>query len=553
MRILVGAIAHESNTFTSLPTALEDFHVVRGEACLVQRGEDALSGIVRTLEGQGFELVPTLSAHALPGGRVTRQAYETFKDALLAPADRVDGACLFLHGAMRAEGVDYCESDLLAALRARLRPGAPIVVALDMHANLVAPMVENANALAAYHTAPHVDRFQTGERAARLLLGMLRGEIAPRMGFAKIPMLLPGEMAQTHLDPMASMMRLLDEIQAQPGVLDASLIKTHCWADVPDQGISALVVADGDGALAQREAERLAAAFWERRREFRVSAETYGVEEALEVALNAPERTVFLSDSGDNATAGGTTEIPVVLERMLARGVENAVLAALCDAEAVEICLQAGVGQRVGVSLGGGIDPQYASPMRASGVVRLLSDGRAYRGGVRTPENRVERGPIAVLDVGGIDVVLSQKRISIVEPAQLRSLGIEPLAYRIVVLKVGYLHAPFQAISGRSILMLSPGPTHCDVTWLPYRRVRRPIYPLDPDTTWSPGWGGLNRSQGSSETLGTLMLGTLALEGLADDLGHIEVREVPGCDDHQRRVRAPAGASYADHPLAYLD
>jgi microcystin degradation protein MlrC len=145
------------------------------------------------------------------------------------------------------------------------------------------------------------------------------------------------------------------------------------------------------------------------------------------------------------------------------------------------------VGHQVEATIGGRIDPQYGGPLRLLGNVRLLSDGRTYRGGIRTPDNAVERGPIAVLDVGGIDVVLSQQRISIVEPAQLHSLGIDPLAYRIVVLKVGYLHAPFQAISPRSILMLSPGPTNCDVTRLPYRRVRRPIYPLDPDATWSPG------------------------------------------------------------------
>ena len=308
--------------------------------------------------------------------------------------------------------------------------------------------------------------------------------LSAAMAFAKIPMLLPGEMAQTHLDPMASMMGLLSEIEAAPGVLDASLIKTHCWADVPDQGISAVVVTDGDQALAQRQANRLASAFWEQRHRFRVSAETYEVDEAIEVALRAPERTVFLSDAGDNATAGGTTEIPDVLRQLLARGVDNAVPAAICDPEAVEACVQAGIGGRVKVSLGGRIDPQYAPPLRVSGIVRLLSGGRTYRGGVRTPAHQIERGPIAVLSAKGIDVVLSQKRISFVEPAELRSLGIEPLAYRIVILKVGYLHAPFQAISPRSILMLSPGPTNCDVTRLPYRRVRRPIYPLDPDATW---------------------------------------------------------------------
>jgi microcystin degradation protein MlrC len=293
-------------------------------------------------------------------------------------------------------------------------------------------------------------------------------------------------MAQTDLDPMASMMALLEQIGTLPGVLDASLIKAHCWADVPDQGISSVVVADGDAPLAQREADRLAAAFWARRHEFSFSAETRPVDEAIKVAVEAPESTVYLSDSGDNATAGGSTDLTVVLSALLEQRAQDAVLAALWDPAAVEACIAAGVGRKVALSLGGKIDPQYGPPLDATGTVRTLSDGRYYRGGVRAPENRVERGPIAVWRVNGIDVVLSRARISIVEPAQLRSLGIEPRAYKLVVLKVGYLHAPFQAISSRSILMLSPGPTHCDVTQLPYRRVNRPIYPLDPGATWSP-------------------------------------------------------------------
>jgi microcystin degradation protein MlrC len=448
---------------------------------------DALAGIIATLGAEtAVELVPSLWAHALPGGRVERRAFELFKEVILSQTHGIDGVCLFLHGAMRAEGIDYCESDLLAALRKRLGPEVPVTVAMDMHANIVADMIRNVDAIAAYHTAPHVDAFETGERTAKILLQTLKGGIQPQMAFAKIPMLLPGEMAQTGLDPMASMMGLLKQIGALPGVLDASLIKTHCWADVPDQGISSVVITDGDAPLAQREADRLATAFWAQRHEFNFSAETRSVDEAIQVAVEAPESTVYLSDSGDNATAGGSTDITVVLNALIDHRVQDAVIAATWDAEAVDACMAAGVGGEVTLSLGGKVDGQYGPPLDATGTVRTLSDGRYYRGGVRAPENLVERGPIAVWTVGGIDVVLSRARISIVEPAQLRSLGIEPRAYKLVVLKVGYLHAPFQAISSRSILMLSPGPTNCDVTQLPYRRVRRPIYPLDSDATWSP-------------------------------------------------------------------
>ncbi|MEJ5200445.1 MAG: M81 family metallopeptidase, partial [Anaerolineae bacterium] len=266
MRILVGAFGHESNTFTPFLTTADDFYVRRGvetldATSLHRRG--SFAGIVDVLRRHGdVELVPSLTAWAMPGGVVERRAYEQFKAAILEAASGVDGVCLALHGAMRAEGLDYCEDDLLRDLRARVGPGVPITIALDMHANLIRGTMDYIDALVAYKTAPHDDAFETGQKAAEMLMAILKEGVRPRIGFAKIPFLLPGEMAQTALDPMKSMMGLVAEIERIPGVLSASLMNGHCWADVPDIGVIAVVVSDGDAALAQAQAERLAAAFW---------------------------------------------------------------------------------------------------------------------------------------------------------------------------------------------------------------------------------------------------------------------------------------------------
>ncbi|UCC64398.1 MAG: M81 family metallopeptidase, partial [Anaerolineae bacterium] len=224
MRVLIGAIGHESNTFTPFLTTLENFYVLYGSDILDRPfRRSSLEGIIATLRAHDVEPVPTVAAGAMPGGVVERSVYEQFKQAVLQKAHDVDGACLYLHGAMRAEGLDYCENDLLKDLRAKLGPDVPITVALDMHANIVAEMVENVDAMVAYHTAPHIDAFETGVRAAQMLLQILEEGIQPRMGFAKIPFLLPGEMAQTSLDPMASMMKMVGEIEQHPDVLSASL------------------------------------------------------------------------------------------------------------------------------------------------------------------------------------------------------------------------------------------------------------------------------------------------------------------------------------------
>jgi len=485
MRVLIGAIGHESNTFTPFLTTLENFYVLYGSDILDRPfRRSSLEGITATLQAHDVEPVPTVAAGAMPGGIVERSVYEQFKQAVLQKAHDVDGACLYLHGAMRAEGLDYCENDLLKDLRAMLGPDVPITVALDMHANIVAEMVENVDAMVAYHTAPHIDAFETGVRAAQMLLQILEEGIQPRMGFAKIPFLLPGEMAQTALAPMAAMMRMVEEIEGHPDVLSASLANGHCWADIPDIGVAAVVVTKGDANLAQTEANRLAAIFWARRAEFGVSAEAYSVETAIEQAMAAKESTVFLSDSGDNPGAGGTTDVPLVLEKLLAKGATNVVVASIWDAEAVEACAAAGVGQEVTLFIGGKLDKRHGTPLEVTGRVRLLTDGHYYQGGIRRPPMRATAGPIAVLNVDGVDVILSSTRLSFVDPVQLRSLGLEPLDYRIVVLKRGYLTAPFQAISERSILALSPGATNCDVTQMQFHRINRPMYPLDPDATW---------------------------------------------------------------------
>ena len=348
-----------------------------------------------------------------------------------------------------------------------------------MHANLIRDTMRHIDALVAYKTAPHDDTFETGQKAARMLMQILKDGVRPAIGFAKIPFLLPGEMAQTSLDPMKAMMDLVAEVERVPGVLSASLMNGHCWADVPDIGVIAVVVADGDSGLAKREADRIASAFWARRADFAVSAEAYGIEEAIEKALAAAESTVFLSDSGDNPGAGGSTDVPALLEALLARGATSVLYAGMWDKGAVEACVAAGVGREITLEIGGKLDVQHGSPLRVTGVVRSLFDGVWVRGGLRQPMGRTQPGPVAVLNVAGIDIVLTSTRHSFEDPVQLRVLGLEPLDYRIVVLKRGYLTTEFAQIAPRSILAFTPGCTNCRVSEMAFRRVNRPMYPLD--------------------------------------------------------------------------
>jgi microcystin degradation protein MlrC len=487
MKILVASIGHESNTFSPLPTRWSDFRVRRGAELLdtAALGDSSLAGIVDTLREAGVELIPAIHAYALPGGQVEREAFEQLKAGLLERAAEAEGACIFLHGAMVAEGAETADSELVCALREALGPGAPLSVAMDMHGNVTADWARAANVIRGYHTAPHVDQTATGVAAARMMLRMIRKGLRPAVGFVKLPLMYPGEFARTDSEPMATIMRLVAEIETLPSVLSASLIKTHSWSDVYDKGISAVVIAE-NSELAHSQAARLAAAFWQRRYEFPKSVESYPPDQAIGVALGVQGQPVFLSDSGDNPTAGGTADVPLMLGRLLAKGATSALVCGFFDAEAVRACIAAGVGATVSLTLGGKVDKVNGPPLPVTGRVHLLGDGEYYRGGGRAPENRATMNRVAVLSIGGVDVLLSEQRIAVTEPAQLRSIGLEPLAYKIVVMKQGYLFPELEAISVRSILALSPGATNCDLTQLPFRRVRRPIYPLDSDVSWPP-------------------------------------------------------------------
>ncbi|MCP4547965.1 MAG: M81 family metallopeptidase [bacterium] len=480
MKVLVGHIGHESNTFTPHLTQRSDFHLRFGDEML-QEGpllQAAIGGIIDTLVSEGVELKPSLIASAMPGGVVERASFEEFSKRLLAAAVDIDGVCLHLHGAMRTEGIDYCEAAILAELRRIVGPDIPVVISLDMHANITADLVAQVDALTVYHTAPHIDTYDTGVRAARLLLGILRHGVRPRIGLARIPFLLPGEMAQTDLPPMLDVMNRVAQLEAQPGILAAAVANGHCWADIPDLGVAAVVVTDNDLQLAHAGAAELAELFWSRRADFAANAEAVPIEEAVTLALVASESTVFLSDTGDNPGAGGTTDVTALLAALLMRDVQGALFSSIRDEAAVAACREAGIGADVALSIGGKIERRHGESISVNCEVLALFDQR------ESYDGRELEGPVALVRCRGVDIILSTGRLNFLEPIQYERLGLDPLSYRLVAIKRGYLTAALQAICPRSILALTPGATDCRIEEMPFTRLRRPVYPIDRDMAW---------------------------------------------------------------------
>ncbi|MFN8473790.1 MAG: M81 family metallopeptidase [Anaerolineae bacterium] len=464
MRIAIGGIATESCTFSPLPTRLEDFAVDRGDGFLER---------YPFLGEMNVEAVPLLKARALPGGSVAADAYAALKAEfldLLRGAGPVDGVYLDLHGAMNVQGMDDAEGDWIASVRQVVGPSVLISASFDLHGNISRRVAENLDMLSAYRTAPHVDTLETRHKAFSILVDCLDRGVRPLRAWVRIPVALPGEKTSTEWEPGRSVYAALPETDRAPGVIDASILVGYAWADEPRAAATTIVTGtDRDTLVA--EAARLARVYWEARREFDFGVRHGSIDDCITWALAAPAASVFISDSGDNPTAGGAGDVPLFLKALVDRGAESALVAGLADAPAVDACLGAGVGAEVDVALGGKLDPRTSEPVPVRARVLNI---------VESENTEV------LLGIGGVKAIISRRRRPYHFIRDMQHVGAEPLAHKIVVVKIGYLEPDLKRNAPLNFLALSPGAVDQDLVRLPYQRIARPIFPLDSEMAWSP-------------------------------------------------------------------
>jgi microcystin degradation protein MlrC len=486
VRFFIAMLAHETNTFSPLPTGRTQFEAygLRHGADLVAtyRGTGTcLGGMIEGAEASGVTLIPSLAAAAAPGGRVDRAFYEETKARLLddlRAAGAIDGVLLDLHGAMVVDGLDDGEGDLLGAVRAVAGDAVPIAITLDFHANVTAAMARHATLLHGYKTYPHVDMADRGRDATTRLVDVARGRLSPAVALRQPALLPPIASQSTDAGPMRRLHDLAAEIERRPGVVSVSVFAGFPLADIHDAGLSVHVATDGDPALAGRLADELVDVAWTHRREFVHVAPP--VREAVASALAADGRPVVLADIADNTGGGAAGDTTEVLRELLRVGARDATVACIWDPAAVQACARAGVGAPVTVAVGGRVDPSHGAPVEMTGRVRALSDGRFVHKGpmFRGLEGRL--GPTAVLEAGGVKVILISERWQTLDPEMLRFVGIEPTAERLVVVKSAiHYRAAFAPLAHRILEVDAPGLASSNLARFPFKNVRRPIYPLD--------------------------------------------------------------------------
>lgn len=466
MKIAVGAILCEGNSLTPVPTRFEDFDYAEDAAMLKKIDLPA------DLEKRGVTLIPTIYAHALPGGAVSRADFSRLADALLSriPEKGLDGVWLYLHGAMCVEGIGSAEEALLTRLRERIGYSVPVSLAMDFHADNSDELCRLANCITAYRTAPHRDREETQVRAMEHLITCIKEGILPAPQIRRADVIPCGDAVQTDLPPMKGIMEAAAEMEKLPGMLSVQVFNGQPWIDAWYTGPSFVVTHRSDTALAIQCAERLSRMFYEARHDFTFLTEALSPEEALLAADRAEESTVFVSDSGDNTTAGAAgdrTEMLLLTQKL---GIKNALIAGIADAAACDACYKAEIGDTLSLTLGGSLS---ADCEKATVTGKLI-----HRGDILSYQYS-NAGRSATLDCGDYTVVVTENRAALCRPDIFASIDLDPHRFHVVVVKLGYLFPELQREAPRAILAFTKGASAEHLQDMNLTRIRRPIYPLD--------------------------------------------------------------------------
>lgn len=471
--IAIAGLGIESSTFSPARTEAPAFHP--------QRDADVLTRYPFLAPGKELREAAdwhgVLVGKALPGGTVTATAYSDLTADLLARLTAlgpVDGLWYDIHGAMTVEGLDDAEAELLARIREIVGPDTVISTSMDLHGNVSRDLVHRTDLITCYRTAPHIDVEETRERAARNLVGLLTsGAPRPYKAWVPVPVLLAGEQTSTRIEPARGVYAAVEEVEAADGVTDAAIWVGYAWADEPRNQAAVVVTGPGREAVTAG-AERLARAFWDARHDFAFVAPTGTLDDCLDEALTAAARPYFISDTGDNPTAGGAGDVTWSLARILARpefkdpAGPTLIYASLPAPEAVETAVRAGVGATVTVTAGAAVDDRHEGPLTLTGEVRSV------RHGDRDAHTEV------VLRTGGVHVILTSLRKPYHHEHDFTDLGLAPRAADVVVVKIGYLEPELFAMADGWKMALTPGGVDQDLVRLGHHRIERPMFPFDP-------------------------------------------------------------------------
>ena len=482
MKIFTACLGTESNTFAPMPTdtaAYEASYLVRGgrHPAEVHMFAMPLEVWRRRAEGLGWTVVESLCAFATPAGTTVRSTYEQFRDEILSDlreALPVDAVMLSLHGAMVATGYDDCEGDLVHRVRDLVGADTPVGVELDLHCHISRQLAADVTALVIFKEYPHTDFEARADELWTIIAATLAGELKPTMAVHDCRMI---GVYHTTREPMRGFVDRMQSLEGSDGVLSVSLGHGFPWGDVADLGSRVVVVTDDRAEHAARLAKELGESVWAMRHE--IATRYFDMDEAIERALAAPTGPVVLADMADNPGGGAVGDSTFIARRLIERGVRDAAVGCIWDPIAAGIALGAGVGAELDLRLGGKVGPGSGEPLdlRAT-VIAAIPD--CYMDALGGSRRRL--GDTVAVHAEGIDFVVHSARAQNTNPSIFTKLGIDYAAKKILVVKsMQHFHAAYAPVAADIIYVSAPGTLSFDFASLPYTKVARPVWPIDPD------------------------------------------------------------------------
>ena len=494
-RILVGECKQEVSSFNPAPSTYADFDISFGQAVLDYHANSRveMGAALRVFaERADIEVIPSYSARSITSGgtlqaesfaRIAREFSDAIRAAYAAVDGAVDGIYLSLHGAMSAVGEDDPEGYLLAEFRQIVGETIPIVISLDLHGVLTDRMLTHADAIVAYHTYPHVDFYETGLRAARLLLRIVDGDVKPVTARVYVPALVRGPELITETGLYGGLIRQAAALETSPEGLSAGIFIGNPFTDVLELATNSFVVANGNESWARAGAEKLARDFWAVRE--KLHQPLILLDEAVEMTKAAVgDGTVVLVDAADATSSGASGDSNALLRALMEHGYSGSLLTPIVDAPAVAVAMQAGIGSTIEVTLGGQLDPARFTPLPVTARVRLLSDGQFVN---ESHGSTWDGGDTAVLQVGKHVIVVTSRPVSLYDRSLFYAHGQDPQRFDSVVVKSPHCQPHMFADWAKLMLNVdAPGSTSANLPYLGHTRCLRPIFPLDEGVTFEP-------------------------------------------------------------------
>lgn len=488
MKVFVSSFQCESNTFCKTKAEYEDFEIFYDDHAVNKLAAS------KVFKQNNIEIAAGVYASALPSGEVDFAAYQRISDEILTRLNKnrdVDGVYLYLHGAMVVSGLGSGEERLAAQIRDVIGNDIPIAVALDFHANNSDGFIHNVNIIQGFRTAPHTDHDETEIRAAQGLVRCLQEKVLPKPVVARMP-ILAADTAVTANSPLKDIMKKLYELDDTADIYSAAFFNGQPWVDLPFAGPSAVIMYKDDKEVSFNTAYEMAKTYWHGRANLKFGKEVMMPKEAIAYAENAKNTPTFITDSGDNTTAGAEGEGTLMLKLLLDRNVKNTLVCAVTAKDAVNELMQKNVGDTVAVSLGENSKENNIVPVFIKGKIKSFGKVLGWAG--------EECGNGVTISVGNVDVVLTDVRAAFISKKHIENMGVNVYAYKVIVLKLGYLFPKLKQVSREHIFALTPGASTNLFESLEYKYITRPIYPIDKDFDWNINNGGENNEKTNSVT-----------------------------------------------------